>query len=100
MKKEIYLKHKSILILENLGKVGFCFFFDDIVKADPVVGTAVGSIIGCAFDLGFVTKFGHNCKNYFESKFLSEEGEKFFVTRIKQLGTIFRQLEELRDKYD
>ena len=66
-------------------------------KFIPVFGTFVGTAIGVTTNTYTVSSPGVKARNYFESKFKAFNGNDFFISRIINYKSIFRQIKELTE---
>ena len=86
--KDLIKNSKILLFLLNI---------DNCLKMIPGVGTFVGGITGSFIDAGLAFSFCKNAKNYFESKFNSDDGTLFFCTRISEYEAIFRKFKQFEN---
>ena len=86
--KDLIKNSKILLFLLNI---------DNCLKMIPGVGTFAGGIAGSFIDAGLAFSFCKNAKNYFESKFNSDDGTLFFCTRISEYEAIFRKFKQFEN---
>ena len=97
--EKFYRLNDFFAVVEDLIKNSkkFLFNIDDSLKMIPGVGTFAGGIAGSFIDAGLAFSFCKNAKNYFESKFNSDDGTLFFCTRISEYEAIFRKFKQFEN---
>lgn len=84
-------------LIKNSKILLFLLNIDNCLKMIPGVGTFAGGITGSFIDAGLAFSFCKNAKNYFESKFNSDDGTLFFCTRISEYEAIFRKFKQFEN---